>query len=85
MLSFVGVRRRAVAFFRLVPEAVMSLNACLDAPILDPRPSEDLGVKKRVNLFGVTVGDCLRLVERVVGSMGGDDVRFSFCVESAIV
>lgn len=35
---------------------MISLNACLDAPIRPPRSKEDLGVKKRVNDRGVIVG-----------------------------
>lgn len=40
----------------------MSLNACLAALILLLLPTEDLGVKKRVKVLGVTVGPFLGLL-----------------------
>lgn len=48
---------------RFVAEAVISCRACLDAPIFLPLTREDLGVKKRVNVLGVTVGFFLGLLE----------------------
>lgn len=41
----------------------MSRNACLDAPIIVPLSRDDLGVKKRVKVLGVTVGFFLGLLE----------------------
>lgn len=52
MVSFVGVLRP----LRFDAEAVMSLNACLEAPIRPPLSRDDLGVKNRVKDLGVIVG-----------------------------
>lgn len=52
MVSFVGVLRP----LRFGVEAVISLNACLEAPILPPLSRDDLGVKNRVKDLGVIVG-----------------------------
>ena len=62
---------------RLVAEAVISLNTCLDAPILSPLSREDLGVKKRVNDRGVIVGALrgLLLWWSLGGGRIGDEAR----------
>ena len=52
MVSFVGVLRP----LRFEAEAVISLNACRDAPIRPPLSRDDLGVKNRVKDLGVIVG-----------------------------
>ena len=81
MVSFVGVLRR----LRFDAEAVMSLNACLDAPIRPPRSRDDLGVKKRVNVLGVIVGALRGLLPCFWCRLGstGDEPRFSPFVEVA--
>ena len=55
---------------RFAPEAVISLKVCLDAPIFPILPSDDLGVKKRENVLGVTVGRFLGLAEFETGRRG---------------
>ena len=79
MVSFVGVLRRA----RFDAEAVMSLKACLDAPIRPPRSRDDLGVKKRVKVRGVIVGALRGLLPCCLLRLGstGDEPRFSPLVE----
>ena len=52
IVSFVGVLRP----LRLAAEAVMSLSARLEAPILPPRSRDDFGVKNLVKVRGVIVG-----------------------------
>ncbi len=81
MVSFVGVLRP----LRFDAEAVMSLNACLDAPIRPPRSREDLGVKNRVKLLGVIVGALRGLLPCCLPTLRstGDEPRFSPFVEVA--
>lgn len=83
MVSFVGVLRP----LRFEAEAVISLNACLDAPIRPPRSRDDLGVKNRVKLLGVIVGGLrgLRVVLPCLLGLGstGDEIRISPFVEVA--
>lgn len=81
MVSFVGVLR----LLRFEAEAVMSLNACLDAPIRPPLSKEDFGVKNRVNVLGVIVGALRGLLPCCLSRVGstGDEPRFSPLVEVA--
>lgn len=83
MVSLVGVLR----FLRLDAEAVMSLNACLEAPIRPPRSMEDFGVKNRVKLLGVIVGALRGLLPCCLAKVGstGDEPRFSLLVEVAML
>ena len=75
MVSFVG----ALRLLRLDAEAVMSLNACLDAPIRPPRSREDLGVKNRVKVLGVIVGALRGLLPCCLPRLGstGEEARVS--------
>ena len=81
MVSFVGVLRP----LRFEAEAVISLNACLDAPIRPPRSKDDLGVKNRVKDLGVIVGGLRGLLPCCLLRLGstGDESRFSPFVEVA--
>ena len=81
IVSFVGVLR----LLRFDAEAVMSLNACLEAPIRPPRSREDLGVKNRVKVLGVIVGALRGLLPCCLLRLGsaGDEARFSPLVEVA--
>lgn len=81
MVSFVGVLRP----LRFDAEAVMSLNACLEAPIRPPRSKEDFGVKNRVKDLGVIVGALRGLLPCCLLRLGstGDEPRFSPFVEVA--
>ena len=81
MASFVGVLR----LLRFDAEAVMSLNACLDAPIRPPRSKEDLGVKNRVKDLGVIVGALRGLLPCCLTRLGstGEESRFSPLVDVA--
>ena len=83
MVSFVGVLR----LLRFDAEAVMSLKACLDAPIRPPRSRDDLGVKNRVKLLGVIVGGLRGLLPCWLLRPGstGDELRFSLFVEAALL
>lgn len=56
--STFGDRRRPRGL-RLESPAVISRNACLEAPILTSFFNDERGVKKRFNRLGVTVGSCL--------------------------
>lgn len=72
--SFLGVFHCGRTM-RFEAEAVISLKVCLDAPIFLPLPSDDLGVKKRVKVLGVTVGRFLGLPEHgllEIGRSGGE-------------
>ncbi len=79
MVSFVGVLRP----LRFNAEAVISLNACLDAPMRPPRSRDDLGVKKRVKDLGVIVGALRGLLPCCLLRLGstGEEHRSSPCVE----
>lgn len=83
MVSFVGVLR----FLRFDAEAVMSLNACLEAPMRPPRSREDFGVKNRVKLLGVIVGALRGLLPGCLPRVGntGDEPRISPLVEVAML
>ena len=80
-VSFVGVLRP----LRFEAEAVISLNACLDAPIRPPRSREDLGVKNRVKVLGVIVGGLRGLLPCCFLGLGstGDEPKCSSFVEVA--
>lgn len=82
-VSFVGVLRP----LRFDAEAVMSLNACLDAPIRPPRSREDLGVKNRVKDLGVIVGALRGLLPYCLPKLGstGDEFKSSPFVEVALL
>lgn len=61
---------------RFEAEAVISRSACLDAPALLSLLRDDFGVKKRLNVRGVTLGPFLGFSEHwllVVGGRRGDD------------
>lgn len=81
MVSFVGVLRP----LRFEAEAVISLNACRDAPIRPPLSRDDLGVKNRVKDLGVIVGGFRGLVPCRLLRLGriGDEYRVSPLVEVA--
>lgn len=81
MVSIVDVLRP----LRFDADAVMSLNACLDAPIRPPRSREDFGVKNRVKVLGVIVGALRGLLPCLLSRVGstGDEPRFSLLVEVA--
>lgn len=66
---------------------MMSLNACLAALILLLLPTEDLGVKKRVKVLGVTVGPFLVLLLTFSFNVGSglDDIEFSSGVGCLLV
>ena len=77
MVSFVGVLRPLR--LRFEAEAVISLSACLDAPIRPPRSRDDLGVKNRVKDLGVIVGAFRGLLPCCLLRLGsaGDEPRVS--------
>lgn len=58
---------------------MISLKACRDAPIFLPLPRDDLGVKKRVKVLGVTVDRLLGFPEHGLLGVGsdGEDGGFS--------
>lgn len=82
---------RSLVGVRLPPpfdaEAVMSLNACREAPILPPLSSDDLGVKNRVKDLGVIVGALRGLLPScfLAGGRTGDEVGFSPSIEAALL
>ena len=80
---FVGVLR----LLRLEAAAVMSLKACLDAPILPPRLREDFGVKKRVKDLGVIVGGLRCLLPGWLLDTGstGEEVGSPISVDMALL
>ena len=80
--------------FKPVPlleiEAVISFNACLEAPTFLPLSKEDLGVKKRVKVLGVTVGFFFGFPlvvswDWLEGKRGGDDGRVESGVEFLVL
>ena len=74
LLCFFGERRR-VSSLRLVADAVMSLKARLEAPILLPLEREARGVKNLAKDFGVTVGLAFGLRPlSLVGFIGEDGI-----------
>ena len=61
---------------RFEAEAVISRSTCLDAPALLSLLKDDFGVKKRLNVRGVTLGPFLGFSEHwllVVGGRRGED------------
>ena len=65
---------------------MISLSACLDAPILPPLSNDDFGVKKRVNDLGVIVGGffCLLLPRLVWIGRVGEEQKLSAVGETAL-
>lgn len=53
-MGFLG-ERFLETIVRLDAEDVISLKICLEAPTFVPNPTDDLGVKNRVKVLGVTV------------------------------
>ena len=86
--SLNALTRSSVAVVRLPArfdaEAVMSLSACREAPILPPLSSDDLGVKNRVKDRGVIVGALRGLLPSCFlgGGRTGDEVGFSPSIEA---
>ena len=76
-MSFLCERLRD--FLRLVAEAEMSRKACLEAPTFWHAVSDTRGVKKRVNVRGVTVqrrlGFPLVMHGEIDTAWDGDDVK----------
>ena len=72
---------------RLEAVDVMSLKACLDAPIRPPRSEDDFGVKKRVNDLGVMVGGLRCLLPGWLFEIGrtGEEEGSSQSVDMAVL
>ena len=68
--SLVGVRRPGLRF---AADAVISLKACLEAPIFPPRGRDDRGVKNLVKVLGVTVGRALSLFPLLFTGTTGEE------------